>query len=63
MLEVYYNSGHDVEGSHVCIMEVFENIDSDIYYENIKNGYSQPFCDSCLNTLQELVPLAIHHGN
>jgi len=63
MNDVYDNAGHDVSGAYVCIMEKFDANCAYDYYIDIKDGYEEPFCASCLATMQELVPQKLHHHN
>jgi len=63
MDEVYDNPGHDQHNAYVCIMEHYEEEYANKYYEKILSGDKEPFCESCKETLCELVMRQIISGN
>ena len=65
MGDVYDNEGHDVDDGYECVMELIETEYASGYYMDLllnRNG-ATPFCDSCMETLQPLVPKKLHKGN
>ena len=49
MYEAYEDPDHGVNNGFICVMEHFEPTYAWCYYQNILDGYSAPFCDSCKN--------------
>jgi hypothetical protein len=44
-------------------MERFDADKAYAYYQNVKDGHAEAFCDSCLEEMQDLVPKKLHHHN
>ena len=63
MDDVYDNLGHDQRDAYVCIMEHYEEEYANKYYDKILSGEKEPFCESCKETLCELVMRRIISGN
>jgi hypothetical protein len=65
MDDVYDNAGHDISGAYHCVMERFEREYASEYYTDVllNRNDATAFCNSCLATLQSLVPKKLHHHN
>ncbi|MBR6682593.1 MAG: hypothetical protein IKL40_06385 [Clostridia bacterium] len=54
---------HDVDENTVCIMEQFDEHTAYDFYKNVENGYVDPFCNSCMQILNELTEAPFYFGN
>ena len=70
MLDVYDNKGHDIQGSFICIMERYypfmganNKYRAEIFYEDIMNGNTEPFCDSCTEQMTQFTNGLYYKGN
>ena len=51
MDDVYKTIGHDRNNASICIMEGFDHLTAGDFYEAIKSGDAEPFCNSCMEAI------------
>ena len=47
----------------ICSMEQFDAKTAHDYYEDVRAGRAEPFCESCKSALHDLVMETIIYGN
>ncbi len=62
MLDVYDNTGHDVNGTE-CLMERFDETTAYAFYQDVLNGVEDPFCASCMQSMKSHTNNVYFSGN
>lgn len=62
MPDVYNNIGHDVSGTK-CLMEKFDETTAYAFYQDVLNGIEDPFCPSCMQTMETYTSNVYLPGN
>jgi len=62
MDDVYDNPGHDKEGTR-CVMEKYNAGSAIGFYSAVEEGRKFPFCDSCMDEMQEYTSNIVISGN
>ena len=70
MPDVYDDVGHDYQNGFACVMERYDpfiaandKYRAEIFYEDIMNGNTEPFCDSCTEQMTQFTNGLYYKGN